>query len=481
MRTLSLLVAIFLCINLVAAACVGASPKGEAESSPAPQGTVPPTVTYIPTVVKTSELFTTPEWSTVTFTPIEGDVVNPERGFRYSFDDLRPDTDFSTYRMLGTSLVYSYVRLDDYRETDLPPELLQRVQDALDAVRAGGVKVILRFAYNFGPYPNSEPDASKEQILRHIEQLKPVLQRNADVIAWMHAGFIGAWGEWHTSTHGLDKDMQAKKEILYALLDALPQDRMVQLRYPWDIIRLFPEPLSGDQAFTGSPQARVGFHNDCFLSSETDVGTYDRGGRNTRQEDQAYLQQMTQFTPAGGETCQVYPPLQQCDVAIREMELLHFSDLNLSYHPRVIRNWQREGCFDEIQKRLGYRLVLEEAKFPVTLHPGMQLEVHVKLRNEGFAAPVNPRPIFLVLDGPTTLTFPLEDVDPRRWLPGEHTIRVRLDFPKSIPSGTYTLALWLPDPYETLRDDPRYSIRFANENVWDEEHGWNVIGSVQIP
>ena len=71
-------------------------------------------------------------------------------------------------------------------------------------IREAGVKAIIRFAYNQGPYPDSEPDASKAQILRHIEQLAPLLQNNADVIAWLEAGFIGAWGEWHTSTNGLD-------------------------------------------------------------------------------------------------------------------------------------------------------------------------------------------------------------------------------------------------------------------------------------
>jgi len=468
---------VWLLVLIVLVACTpGARPQ--AQSTPAAET---PEAAFLPLVQASTTPPSSVEWTTVTFAPIAGDVVNPERGFRYSFDDLRPDTDFSTYRMLGTSLVYSYVRLDAYRDRDLPPELFDRLRQAFDALRRGGVKVILRFAYNFGPYPNSEPDASKEQILRHIQQLAPLLRENADVIAWMHAGFIGAWGEWHTSTHGLDRDMEAKREILYALLDALPPDRMVQLRYPWDIIRLFPEPLTAEQAFSGTYQARVGFHNDCFLSSETDVGTYDRGGMNTRQQDQAYLAQITQFTPAGGETCQVYPPLQRCDVAIREMELLHFSDLNLSYHQQVIKNWKKEGCFEEIQKRLGYRLVLQEARFPSAVRPGERLTVELRLVNEGFAAPVNPRPLYVVLHGPETARFEVKEVDPRRWLPGEHTFTAQVTVPASLPAGNYTLALWLPDPYERLRDDPRYSIRFANEGVWDEEHGWNILGTVRLP
>jgi len=40
--------------------------------------------------------------------------------------------------------------------------------------------------------------------------------------------------------------------------------------------------------------------------------------------------------------------------------------------------------------------------------------------------------------------------------------------------------LWLPDPADTLRNDPRYVIRFANGNTWDAAHDWNVLGSVSV-
>ncbi|MCS7011986.1 MAG: DUF4874 domain-containing protein, partial [Anaerolineales bacterium] len=264
---------------------------------------------------------------TVTYQPIEGDVLNPERGFRYSLEYLDPNVDYSLYRTLGTTLVYAYVRLDKYREQDLPQALLNDIDAGFAALRQGGVKIVLRFSYNFGPYPNSEPDASLEQILRHIEQLTPVLQKNADVIAWLHAGFIGAWGEWHSSTHGLDRDPNAKRAILEALAKALPPDRFILLRYPPDLMAISPEPLTAQQAFQNTLQARLGFHNDCFLSSDTDVGTYSAGA-NSRENALRYLSQLTQFTPASGETCQVYEPLQNCEAAIKEMEMLHWTDLN---------------------------------------------------------------------------------------------------------------------------------------------------------
>ena len=250
-------------------------------------------------------------------------VLNPERGFFTPYE-LPGSPEFSPVRATGNTLVHLNIHLDDWRETDIPQDVLDGLDTNFADIRDAGLKAIIRFAYNEGPYPNSEPDASKVQILRHIEQFTPLLQKNADILAWMEAGFIGAWGEWHTSTNGLD-NLPDKQEILFALLKALPENRMVQVRYPANIIEMFPNPLN-------ALKARVAHHNDCFLSSDTDVGTYERDGVNTIERDQEYLAELTRFTPMSGETCAPNPPRSECDSAIPEMELLHFSAINEAYH-----------------------------------------------------------------------------------------------------------------------------------------------------
>lgn len=421
----------------------------------------------------------------VTYAPDSNDVINPERGFRPSYDDLTAlnDWHFGQARANGHSLVYSYIYLANYRWTDtLPIGLLQDINEALSAARRQGVKVILRVAYNFGPYPNSEPDAPLPRILSHINQLAPIYQANADVIAWFHAGFIGAWGEWHSSTHGLHHDWNAKYQVIQTLAAAAP-GKFIQLRYPPDIRYFFPVPLSDTNAFSNILQARIGFHNDCFLSSETDFGTYhyDVNHHDGRPHALAYLTQSTRYVPAGGETCALYVPLQSCARAIQEMETLHFTDLNISYHPSVISYWQSQGCFETIRKRLGYRLVLQSAVFPTSVPQGGLLQATLHITNEGFAAPVNPRPVFLVLNSAQhTERIPVYGIDPRRWLPGERVITLTAVIPPVIPTGTYTLAVWLPDPHTRLQSDARYSIRFANMGTWDTFHGWNRLGTIDI-
>ncbi len=66
-----------------------------------------------------------------------------------------------------------------------------------------------------------------------------MLQSNSDVVVALQAGFIGTWGEWYYSKNyadGQNKPTAAQQtnrmKIIEALLDALPANRMLQLRYP---------------------------------------------------------------------------------------------------------------------------------------------------------------------------------------------------------------------------------------------------------
>jgi hypothetical protein len=415
-----------------------------------------------------------PEMVNHTYPISEESILNPERGFFTPYE-LPGPVGFSAVRATGNTLVHVNIRLDDWRESDLPQAVLDGLNVNFADMRDAGVKAIIRFAYNQGPWPDSEPDASKAQILRHIEQLTPILKQNGDVIAWAEAGFIGAWGEWHTSTNGLD-NLTDKRDILNAFLAAMPPDRVVQVRYPANIIEMYPEPAA-------AAAARVGHHNDCFLSSDTDVGTYERDGVNTIVRDQAYLAELTRNTPMSGETCAPNPPRSECAMALQEMALLHFSAINEAYHKGILRSWEDGGCLEEIQNRMGYRLALKTAAFNEQAQPGGRLNLTVTLENNGFAAPVNPRLVFVVLvpEGGDGQALPLQlDLDPRQWQPGETTLTAEIQLPGSLPQGDYGLALWLPDPAEPLRANPLYAIRLANEGVWGETTGYNRLGTVSI-
>lgn len=411
--------------------------------------------------------------STGTFTPSTDVISNPERGF-YHTSHLLTETDFDSLAQDGTRLIYADVRLDDYRESEIPSSMLTDADAAFGRIRDAGVKIVLRFSYNEGPYPDSEPDASLVWVQSHLHSFGPVLRDNADLIAVMQAGFIGAWGEWHTSTNGLTTP-ENERAVLEAILAELPVERATQIRTPVAKGDLYGPALTEATAWNGTAAARIGHHNDCFVSSEDDVGTYPSDAIEVWK---TYVANETNYVPMGGETCESFPARSDCAPALAEMERLHFTYINDDYHPDVVASWSSGGCRDTMERNLGYRLTLIDAELPVEAVRGSSFMLRVRLRNDGFAAPINPRPVVVDLAaGAQRVSFPLDGEDPRTWLAGhEITLERVITIPADLPAGPVTFALALRDASPRLATDARYSIRTANAGTWDAASGTNILG-----
>jgi hypothetical protein len=407
---------------------------------------------------------------------------NPERGF-FTWTLLTEQPDFSHVRNAGNTITRPYIRLDDYRDKPLPQTLLDQISAGFEKARTAGIKVIVRFAYNWGPYPDSEPDASLSQIKAHLQQVAPILAANEDTILSMEAGFIGAWGEWHTSTNGLDTNTSAKKDILNSILAALPRSKFVALRYPYDQWTLNGPPITSTEAFTGTNRARVGTHMDCFLASTDDWGTWGRLGLHSIYEDKQYVASNSLYSIVGGETCNPNPPRSECSTALSELTKFHFTYLNADYHPDVLNRWKAQGCYPTINKRLGYRINMKKAVYPTKARAGGAYRLQVDISNTGFAPPVNSRPVYVVFaSGTNVYTMLQSKEDVRRWAAGKsRSLVYNLTLPGAMTPGTYNIYLWLPDSSLRLSSNPAYSIRFANVNTWDATKGYNKIASgIQI-
>ena len=414
----------------------------------------------------------------VSYSPDQGDFPNPERGFSKSKGSA------ADARAAGLTLVHVYFRLDGYRNARLPQSFLDDVARRFQDARTNGVKLVPRFTYNFPqglPNADIDCDAPLSRVLEHLGQLAPVLRDNADVIAFMEAGFVGAWGEWHHSTSGLE-ELAAKRAIMARLLEILPPSRSVVLRYERDKRAIFGRdaPIRAIEAFTGKPITRVGHHNDCFLASKDDWDTYRPTADRPISTAKAYLSVENRYVPQGGETCDDGPdahPYIGCANALAALANEHWSQLNSEYHRGVLDRWKREGCYSEISKQLGYRLRLVSSAYSPEVRRGTRLRGTVVLVNEGFAAPYNPRGLELVLRSvghpPVRLQIP---ADPRRWLPGA-PITLALDFklPATVGGGVYDAFLAMPDPAPRLRSRPDYAIRLANRGIWRAANGENAL------
>ncbi len=413
---------------------------------------------------------------TVTYREDARNILNPERGFSQQGGDT------ASVRANNMSLIHLYFRLDNYRSSPLSDSFLLDIDKRLSEIRLSGLKVIPRFTYNFpATYPISpitDGDASLRQIESHIDQLRPLLQQNADIIAYMEAGFIGAWGEWHSSTNGLDTPA-SKRVVLNKLLTALPGERAVVLRYQRDKKAIYNRQtaLTASEAYTKTAVSRTGHLNDCFLASPDDYGTYDLDGTLEMQKD--YLSQENRYLPQGGETCNddaVARPYISCPTAVREMTRLGWSQLNSEYHPGVLAQWSQQGCKAEISKRLGYRFRLVNARLDTSIKPGSAFTGSVTLQNDGFASPYNPRLVEVILRNKQTdavYKARLTD-DPRKWQAGKQwTLSISAGLPANMPNGEYAILLSLPDPQPKLYTRPEYAIRFTNMDTWEPATGYN--------
>lgn len=404
---------------------------------------------------------------------------NPERGL-YHHEEAYPTgyaaldaTALRGYRTSeGISLVLRMWYLSGFQASDISAAYLAGVQQDLDAIRTAGLKAVVRFAYTAD---ESGLDASKAWVLRHIAQLGPILTDDADVVAAVQVGFIGAWGEWYYTQHfgndGVvsDAQWQDRRDVVDALLAALPAGVPVQLRTPAQKQRLYgAAPLSAVTAFSGTAASRVGHHDDCFLASADDMGTYVDVAA-----DKAYLAQENLYVPQGGETCAV-SSYSDWTHAAADLAALHWSFLNVDYEPSVLTSWGAN--LDEVKRRLGYRLALVRGTYATSATPGGDLAVSFTIRNDGWAAPFRSRSVELVLRpkaGGAVHRFALA-ADPRRWVPGATTVTetVRL---AGVPAGQYDLLLALPDPATGLASRPEYAIRLANAGLWEASTGLHAL------
>ena len=412
----------------------------------------------------------------ISFEESDSNIANPERGLyypcnlKYSSSTLSV-SEVKSQRLQGRTLFYIQYRLDKCMSSDIPDDYLSKMQKNFDVLREGGAKCILRFCYKENEAESNKPwDAEEQWVMRHIEQVKPMLRKNEDVIMLFQAGYVGVWGEWYYTDHFVfqpssQADYQPRRRVLEAMLEALPESRQVAVRTPDFKMHMYglslSDTLTAATAHNGSVISRIGGYNDCFGASEDDYGTF------CETNSRPFWKADTRYTFMGGETCAV-SDYCKCQASISDMENYHWTYLNIEYNKNVLSGWKTGGCYDEVTKRLGYRFVLDKINHTPAPAAGEPYKIVLYLKNIGFSAPHNPRDAklaFLAKDGTKTI-FDLGS-DPRTWHPGLHRIEVSVELP-SLEGSFYLL---LSDPL--LPDRPEYSIALANKGVWDSSTGFN--------
>lgn len=387
----------------------------------------------------------------------------------------------------------------------------------------------------------------KNWIEYHLWQLKPIFHEFEDIIMCVKTGMLGPWGEQHSSP--MSQNPEAYKKVMDAYLDAVPASRILiaysggflvwynatyGTKYNFDNIHEMPVPAKG------SPEARFGVFDDSYanrytqteskgrsllVNSGLDAGTFDRYRALTW-----IYKQNTMTQVEGGIADNVHGNMPGAIIEAMQFRTTaaNMRHGNYSRWSNFIYNEEnvttpvtfpksvsettppftgqsKMAIFDPVydgkngleyfRDRLGYRLVLREAKVSEWLEQNGTLRFEGKIQNVGFGNVVNRKNVSVILKtkaGSNTY-IALTNLDAREWLTDDRgngrqdntaawrdlNFSVKVSAFGSLPAGDYDIYLKINDPKEKSAN--RRCIRFANKgNCWDSNLGANLIGSTTV-
>lgn len=422
-------------------------------------------------------------------------------------DEARPET---------VTLVQTYVYLGAYRDGYIPTEALSALETYLDVMGEFGLKALLRFAYS-RKFHDLENEATEETMLRHMKQLSPLMHKKKDNIHAYQAGFIGAWGEWHSQKHPVNTTA-----IMNGILDVLtPSDMYIQIRLPRYKKESVPQ--------SHPRYKKIGFNDDALFGKDlnTHRGGSGRWDPGTEQWEMAMKE--APYAPQDAELfwspfnfekniyCDGFMAiLQMSELRNTSLSVLHgYRDAAFSirhgypdapYRKTTMERWKEQSLteawltenkityapgwfkdtegksinrnvFEFIRDYLGYRIEAQSIRAKET---NLGLSVEMSLVNHGFSAAFNLESGFALLDESNQVVTTIKAGEPSGWhsrspedyldntLP-IYKLKGVLNLPKK--SGKYKLAFY-------LRNQLGHSARIANRIEFI--NGFNVLCDFEL-
>lgn len=374
----------------------------------------------------------------------------------------------------------------------------------------------------------------KNWIEYHLWQLKPIFYEFEDVIMCVKTGMLGPWGEQHSSPMALNP--QDRKMVFDAFLDVVPSSRKLlttqllflswyNLTYGTDfnVIDSIPVPQEG------TPEARWGYFDDSYGSNYTNSGRYRTPDDRYRFTNWLYnMNTITQVEGGIGDNIFGNMPGAIIEAFLFRTTVANMRHGNYSRWSNFIYNEEnvtapvtfpatstemtppftgptKAAIFDPVydgktgleyfRDRLGYRLVLREAKVSEWVKNNGTLYFKGKIQNVGFGNIVNKKDVTVILKSKTgSDTYNvLTNLDARDWLTDENgngrpdntdawrdlSFSIKMKDFGNVTTGEYEIYMKINDPKEQSQN--KRSVRFANKgNSWNTELGANLIGVIIV-
>ena len=435
------------------------------------------------------------------------DVVNQDRGFYstlpvYHAGQTATYDESCVYKSYiegikskdTTSLVYLCIDLD--AEGEITQQDIFNIGYILQIIRENELKAIVRALYddgNSGGNQNLEPE-SVDVIYGHIGKLCEAFNKEKTAIAVVQFGLFGPWGEMHTSKFLPYDDNYVLDPVYLKLVAAeylkkLDKDLQLSVRRPSYYRMIFDTllPITAESALSGEDYSRVGVHNDGYLGTKTDYGTY---AEDEIDFEMAFQNEHNRYTIFGGEAVcsDTFWENADGDYAIDYMQLTHASYLNREWNTALHDCWKKDDCkgntdedyanaYSFIAAHLGYRYVLRKSYISESVPAGGEAEISLEIENTGFSNIVKNHKVEIVFSNGSESHISDTQLDPRFWNSGE---TAKPDFKVNVPEecgeGEWQLYLKIPD----RSGIDECAVEFANKEGYDPKLCANYIGKLTV-
>lgn len=362
------------------------------------------------------------------------------------------------------------------KDDGIPPYLIDK-----------GLKVHKYLNTNTAPFPPTEvvtPDYEDPRLRALLVQFIEALGNKYDGdprVAYITAGLLGTWGEWHTYPRN---DLWASKAVQSEILDAYEasfRETPILLRYP-----------AGSDHYDKAPNAdrRLGYHDDSLCWATLDTGreadTWFFESALKAAGPKALDKWKTQ--PIGGEIRpEVWgkifddsidiPQAQPFEACAETLHLTWTMDTGMfreEASPERYANALRQT------QRLGYVLYIDRVQFPklVPANDTTKQTIHVHVINEGLAPMYHRWAVQLGCADESGTILRTWDTDGT--FAGVLPSVVGQDFSwefsaGKLPAGTHTLLLRVRNPLENGKP-----VQFANRDWATLVPGWLSLGTFEV-
>lgn len=320
-------------------------------------------------------------------------------------------------------LAQVYLYLTGYKDKSLDDAAIENMNKYFDLLAKKGIKAVLRFAYIWDDSNVLAQEPKTNQVVSHIDQLAPWISKHRNQITVLQAGFIGTWGEWDSGA----RSRMNEKQILTTLLDKTPKDLQIQVRY----LNIKNNNIEKNSENWN----RAGYHDDFLIGVPHGWNT---AGSNPNSADWKQMTEESKNLLIDGEM--IWGSANATYVSgdgingllmAKRLAEQHFTSLSITHNyteggkdkPYSMVNWQSEfvnqrvleknglpyqpewfidqngnniprSLFEYIKQYLGYRIAVESGSYNIKNN---QLNVSLKMKNYGFAAPLALDGVYVVL------------------------------------------------------------------------------------